>query len=164
MYVVGYGKSTLKVAGDIRKSGDKVPEAENWKPHVLQAHISMKYLMTEEEYVGWRKQADAHDAALKKRKVKMLQERMEFERSQALGKEAKAKDEQTPEKTEVKTQVEEVKTEERVEEPAGQEEAPKQGLDDLSKSQLKKLAKQKELPVRGSKKELIDRIQEKAEQ
>lgn len=157
MYVVGFGKSHLKIgAGDIRKSGEKVPEATSWKPHVLQAHLSMNYLMTEDAYKGWRKHADIQDAQTKKRKDKEIQLKQERERSLALAREAEEKDKKSQEeKSEVKveTQVE------KEESPSVAEEAPTKSLDELSKSELKKIAKTRDLIVRGSKQELIERIQ-----
>ncbi len=153
MYVVGYAKSTLKIArGDIRKTGEKVPEAINWPPHVLNAHLSMNFLMTEDAYNGWKKQADVHDAYRKERNDKMRGKHKGQEKeSTGEEKAEKPKESETDKKSNAKTESDESP---KAVDPVETE------LGDLSKSQLKKIAKEKGLMNSGTKGELADRIRQ----
>lgn len=186
MYVVGHGKSHLKIGpGDIRKTGEKIPEAATWKPHVLQAHLSMNFIMLEDSYKGWKKQADMHDAAMKKRNQAIRDKRTERERtlaklradeekktkakekaekSKKTKADKKAKKNQEPEsdpETAPETDVTENETEIEENNESGETvDPPEMGLEDMSKSQLKQMAKGKGLKVSGTMAQLIERIKE----
>lgn len=154
MYVVGYGKSALKVGpGDIRKTGDPIPEAVKWKPHILQSHINMNYIMTEAQYKEWKKSADARDEELKQR-------RRERKLHQELAQQAQQKDAET----EGQESQEHSEAGEDGEEGGGQVEDSDKPLEEMSKSQLKRIASSMGIAVRGTKEDLVARIKESKEQ
>lgn len=73
MYVAG---KRLKVVRDgqvvILKGGDPVPEAGEWKRNILEAHLKINNLMTEEQYRGMLKQQE--NKARARGKISAVQE------------------------------------------------------------------------------------------
>lgn len=146
MYVVGYGKSKLKIArGDIRETGDPVPEAVTWPPHVLKAHLSMNFLMTEDAYKGWKKQAEIHDAYREDRNAKMRTKRKGQEKA-ITGEEEGQKSEKPKEAKAEQEPGEDKDNEKKEVSDPGELDVKK-----MSKSQLKKMAKEKGLKISGTK-------------
>lgn len=78
VYVVGHAMAKgLKIKkGDIRKVGEPIPECVNWKPNVLQSHLSLKWIVTEEEY-------KIRDAAEKERIARLKKSREEDKKRRA---------------------------------------------------------------------------------
>lgn len=71
MYVVGFNKKALRIGpGDVRQSGEPVPEAESWKGNVLQSHLSLKWLQTREEWEYLKAAEDRRLEARAKAKAK----------------------------------------------------------------------------------------------
>ncbi len=66
IYVVGIYSKPLKIGqDDIRSPGEEIPEAHDFKPTVLQAHLNMKFIQTKEEYTMQKK----HDNELEKARI-----------------------------------------------------------------------------------------------
>ncbi len=161
MYVVGYGIKHLKIKrGDTRVLGQEVPEAENWKEHVLQSHLNLKHLMTQEEYTYWKKTNDKKQKELKARKDK--ERELRAARVKAL--EATRAKEEKASKKEASKSEKELPPEEVGQESPEKVEQESTGaaldLGALNKSQLKKLAKEHGLTVGGTKEQLLNRLQE----
>ena len=149
MYVVGYAKKALKIGkGDTRTPGDEVPEADEWKPHVLQAHTSLQWLQTKEQYQAAKSAADAHDKKLKVTSAARRKVREEAKKKlKAAQKAEKDPETEPPEQDEVPGRT-----------PSTKLKNLDQPLEEMNKSQLKKLAKERGLKVGGTKEELVGRL------
>jgi len=81
VYVVGLHKRELKLGkGDIRKSGDPVPEAMLWKANVLQSHLSLKWIMLKDEYEHLKK---AEEARIKQRRQEKEERELAIKHAEA---------------------------------------------------------------------------------
>jgi len=179
-YVVGVNKQFLKIKkGDIRKPGDEVPEASNWKPNILSAHLSLKWLTTPDEYELAKKLSDKRNEDLKKRKDadrarrkkihddvheknrKAAEENEKLINEKAL-KEKAAKEKASKEEEDL---IEESSEEESDESEVESDESDdgEENLDALSRNQLREIAKKDGLSPRGKKAELLQRIKDHRE-
>ncbi len=149
-YVVGYYKKALKIKkGDVRRPGEAVPEASTWAPNVLQSHLNVKFIQHKEEFELIKEQEERKakikkETAEKSSKLKRKAQRIKFEQEQ-----------QDKQQTEDKAGDEEAVIVETKQ--ADVEDKP--SLDDKTKNELKGVALEMGLSVKGNKKELIARIE-----
>lgn len=161
MYVVGYIKKALKIGpGDVRLSGEEVPEADTWKPNVLSSHLSLKWIQTQEEWDAAKKAEDARlDARKKAKKIYNdgLKKRADALRAaQAAKRKQQGEKEDEPEVEE--TEPVETNTDTETTEDTEPELTDGDQLDTLTKKELQNKCRELGKPVGGTKAELVDRI------
>jgi len=144
-----------------------LPEVEGWKPNILQSNLNMKFVQTKEEFDLWKKTNDKQNELLTKRRQRIKDERIEQEQHRAIAQQTKAMQEGSEE---VDNKQDAVATSEPAKESSGPNDdtnEPSQvgekTLEEMSKTQLKKIATSFEVSKRGTKEELKERITEARE-
>lgn len=153
-YVVGfYRKKGLKVgfneftdpqkrrykSAEIRQPGDPVPEALGWKQHVLTAHLNLKWIMSREQYEL---------------------EKAQYERlikTEAVKRQAKKKEEPVKSEADMEEDTAIADTSEPVIDMSPEQEDL--GFESKTKEELIAMCKERGLTVRGTKQNLIERLQ-----
>lgn len=179
--VVGYYKSKgIKVKNirgkyDLRLPGDEVPEAETWPENVLQSNMNQKWLQSKDHFEATKKSAIYQAGVRRERReayqknkdegvaVKKTKEAMrkshnlpvEKAREDYLLKSAEAEQETADEKSLEQTGAEAPKTEP---EELVVEHKSDDPLDMMKKPDLQDLARSLKVAVRGTNKQLIERI------
>lgn len=148
-YVVGYNhKKGLKISfngmtpaekrqkanHEHRMPGDPVPEAVHWKPHVLAAHVNLKWIQTRSDYEASAEQFEVQDKALKAAAARRKEERRRA--------------------VMIKRGVQEQSGSKKKEEDTGAYQ-----LASRSKADLMEMCKERGLKVRGTKEEIVKRLE-----
>lgn len=156
-YVVGLHKRELRLGkGDIRTPGEGVPEANEWPLHVLNSHLSLRWLMLRTEFQHVKKAEEA-------RTKKKLQEKEEHEllRQHARTNTDSLKPPKDPSDDIPKDTAGNVPKDPTDDVPKNPPQSG-DGLDALIKTALQAKCREQKLPINGNKEALKKRLREAA--